>query len=104
MRNKHVLLIGSGIVLIFLPFFGIPSAWKNIIFTLVGIVVTVIGFSLYKNRGISEFFTQTKSSDTYVESSRLDDVVESSPKDNVVPAAENVDRGVTNRIPSGHTE
>jgi|GEM_PF-1397444 len=46
MIGKLRLLFWLGIVMMFLPFFGIPNTWKTVLAILIGIVLIALSFSL----------------------------------------------------------
>jgi uncharacterized protein involved in cysteine biosynthesis len=37
-----------GFILIFLPFLGLPTSWKEILFVLIGVILMYIGFLEYR--------------------------------------------------------
>jgi len=48
MQKTRILLI-LGIWVTILPYLGFPSSWKDILFTLTGLVLIFISYTLYKN-------------------------------------------------------
>jgi uncharacterized membrane protein len=48
MIGKLRLLFWMGIVMLFLPFFGIPNTWKTILAILIGLVLILVSLSLRK--------------------------------------------------------
>lgn len=49
MIAKLRLLFWLGIVMLFLPFFGIPNAWKTILAVIIGIFLVTISIALRRN-------------------------------------------------------
>jgi len=48
MIGKLRLIFWIGVVMLFLPFFGIPNTWKTILAILVGIALIMISLALRK--------------------------------------------------------
>jgi uncharacterized membrane protein len=48
MTGKLRLLFWLGIIMLFLPFFGIPNTWKTILAVIIGIVLIGIALQLRK--------------------------------------------------------
>lgn len=49
MIGKLRTLFWLGIVMVFLPFFGIPNTWKTAIAVLIGLALVMIAVSLRRN-------------------------------------------------------
>jgi low affinity Fe/Cu permease len=59
MIDKLRILFWLGIVMLFLPFFGIPNTWKMILAVLVGIVLITLSFLLRKKYRIMRLHIRT---------------------------------------------
>lgn len=55
-RARIILMLGVWVAI--LPYLGFPSSWKNVLFTLTGLVFTYFSYILYK-----EFKASTKGKD-----------------------------------------
>ena len=68
--SKESLVILFGLIVLFMPWLGLPSIWKQYVYTAIGILLFLIGFLLRKaaylrriDKGNGEF-----ESDSFVES------------------------------------
>ncbi|MFA6301286.1 MAG: hypothetical protein WC609_02965 [Candidatus Paceibacterota bacterium] len=51
-KARILLILGTWVAI--LPYLGFPSFWKNILFTLSGLVLTYFSYILYKNSKVGE--------------------------------------------------
>jgi hypothetical protein len=74
MIGKLRLLFWLGIVMLFLPFFGIPNTWKTVLAIIIGVVIIAIALSLRKKyrslRGIIRNLEHTIADQTIIEVSQ----------------------------------
>lgn len=55
MIRKLRILFWAGIVLLFVPFFGIHSSWKSILTVLIGAFIIYLTFSIRKDYKVIKF-------------------------------------------------
>jgi hypothetical protein len=63
--NKIRVLLFLGIFMILLPYLGFPRSWKDIFFSIFGIIIFYIGFISYREQ--KEKFSISKSFDSFKE-------------------------------------
>lgn len=67
--KRESLIFFLGCVIMLLPFLGIPSMWKRIIYVILGLVLVLVGYQLRRNaymRSIEDH-TGERKTDVYVE-------------------------------------
>ena len=62
-KARIFLILGTWIAV--LPYLGFPSSWKNVLFTITGLILIYFSYTMYKNSKIRE--NKTKNFDNFSE-------------------------------------
>lgn len=65
--KKDLSIIILGLVVVITPFLGIPTSWKNVVFVVVGLTISVFAYLLQKNMNDDKYARVEKRTEIFVE-------------------------------------
>ena len=65
--KKDLSIIILGLVVVITPFLGIPTSWKNVVFVVVGLTISVFAYLLQKDMSNGGYARVEKRTDIFVE-------------------------------------
>lgn len=72
--KKDLSIIFLGLIVVVTPFLGIPTSWKNVVFVLVGLAISVLAYLLQKEMHADMHAGIEKGTEIFVENdARLGD-------------------------------
>lgn len=65
--KKDLSIIILGLVVVITPFLGIPTSWKNVVFVVIGLTISVFAYLLQKDMNNGGYARAEKRTEIFVE-------------------------------------
>ena len=73
--SKAKIFLGLGVWVTILPYLGFPYSWKNILFTITGLVLAYIAYTLYREHKIKTMKTGGDTFDNFQENKNFNEEI-----------------------------
>ncbi|MBI4086513.1 hypothetical protein HY416_00825 [Candidatus Kaiserbacteria bacterium] len=94
--NRETFIFFLGVLLVVLPFFGIPNAWKHGISVAFGLILILLGYQLRRHAYLRSIESRTgeRRTDAYVEQAPQETILHTVPVEHTAISSMTVEDGM----------